>query len=76
MSAHLEHLPAAAPDGEADRGLGLLLRFLAGIAVMVADVLVVSAVGESWVLIPAVAVLLVTTWLIFTAIMRLLAIAR
>ncbi len=61
-------------DRDVDRGLGLLLRFVAGIAVMVADVLVVNAVGESWILIPALAVLLVTTWVIFAAIMRLLAI--
>src|SRR3954451_12922449 len=70
------HRPAAAPEAPAsedvDRGIGLLLRFTAGISVMVADVLVVGALDRSWVLIPGFAVLLVTTAVIFTGIMRLL----
>ena len=69
MSAQLEHFPEPAP---VDRGLGLLFRFVAGIAVMVADVLAVGAIGRSWVLIPAFAVLLVTTAVVFAGIMRLL----
>jgi hypothetical protein len=68
--------PAAMPDAPAsedvDRGIGLLLRFTAGIAVMVADVVVVGAVDRPAVLIPGVVVLLITTAVIFTAIMRLL----
>jgi hypothetical protein len=68
MSAQL-----ADPRDDVDRGTGLLLRFLAGISVMVADVLVVGAVDRSWVLIPAFAVLLITTVVVFAGIMRLLA---
>jgi hypothetical protein len=58
---------------DVDRGIGLLLRFLAGISVMVADVVIVAAVDRSWVLIPAFAVLLLTAVVVFTGIMRLLA---
>jgi hypothetical protein len=68
MSAHLADLRQPLPD----RGVGLLLRFTGGISVMVADVVVVGAVDRSWVLIPGFAVLLITTAVIFTAIMRLL----
>src|SRR3954447_26408144 len=68
--------PPAAPEApaseDADRGIGLLLRFTGGISVMVADVVVVGAVDRFWVLIPGFAVLLITTAVIFTAIMRLL----
>jgi hypothetical protein len=72
---------AAAPEApreagaseNVDRGIGLLLRFLGGISVMVGDVVVVGAIDRSWVLIPAFAVLLLTTAVVFAGIMRLLA---
>ena len=70
------HRPAVAPEAPApedvDRGIGLLLRFTAGISVMVADVVVVGAVDRSWILLPGFAVLLITTIVIFGGIMRLL----
>jgi hypothetical protein len=58
---------------DADRGLSLLLSFAAAVAVMVADVLVIGAVGESWVLIPGFVVLVLMTVIVFTVIMHLLA---
>ena len=71
MSAQLAG-PRQATPATGDRGIGLLLRFTGGISVMVADVIVVGAVGRFWVLAPAFAVLLITTVVIFTAILRLL----
>src|SRR5947209_12399933 len=66
--------PREAPASEdVDRGIGLLLRFGGGAAVMVADVVVVGVVDRSWILIPAFAVLLLTTAVVFAGIMRLLA---
>ena len=73
MSAQLaDPRPSAQAFEYADRGIGLLLRFTGGISVMVADVVVIGAVGRFWVLIPGFAVLLITAAVIFTGIMRLL----
>jgi hypothetical protein len=58
---------------DADRGLSLLLTFVGALAVMVADVLVIGAVEESWVLIPGFIVLVLLTLIVFSVIMRLLA---
>jgi hypothetical protein len=57
----------------ADRGLGLLLSFVGALVVMVADVVIMGAVEQSWILIPGFAVLLLTTAIVFVGIMRLLA---
>jgi hypothetical protein len=61
------------PLPETDRGLGLLLSFAGALVVMVADVVVLNAVGRSWILIPGFAVLLLMTAIVFVVIMRLLA---
>ncbi len=55
-----------------DRGTGLLLSFVVGVSVMVADVVIIGAVGQSWILIPGFAVLLLTAALVFRMIMSLL----
>jgi hypothetical protein len=60
-----------APDP--DRGLSLLLAFTAALGVMVADVLLIGAVEESWILVPGFVVLLLMTVIVFSMIMRLLA---
>jgi hypothetical protein len=87
MSAQLEHpqprathlrvapsAPSADPEErEPDRGLPLLLSFVGALAVIVADVVVIGAVDESWILIPGFVVLLLMTVIVFTMIMRLLA---
>ena len=66
--------PREAPAAkDVDRGIGLLFRFSGGAAVIVADVIVVSAIDRSWILAPAFAVLLLTTFVVFAGIMRLLA---
>jgi hypothetical protein len=70
-SAQPEKPPPDVPGP--DRGLSLLFAFTGALAVMVADVLVIGAVGESWILIPGFAVLLLMTAIVFTMIMRLLA---
>jgi hypothetical protein len=57
------------PDG----GIGLLMAFFGAICVMVADVALIGAVEQSWILIPGFAVLLLMTAIVFVAIMRLLA---
>jgi hypothetical protein len=62
----------AAPS-DPDRGIGLLLSFTGALSVMVADVLVIGAVEQSWILIPGFAVLLLATAIVFRRIMRLLA---
>jgi hypothetical protein len=65
--------PSRVDRPDRDRGIGLLLRFAAGVAVMVGAVLVVGAVRRTWILIPAMVVLFVITAIVFAAIMRLLA---
>lgn len=55
-----------------DRGLGLLYRFVGATALVVAALLVVNAVGRSWVLAPAIALHLVLTYVVIAAIARLL----
>lgn len=79
MSAQLEHHPptVAAPRGRSprdpDRGLGLLMSFVVAATIMVADVIVIAAVEQSWILIPGFVVLLITTAIVFVGIVRLLA---
>ncbi len=70
--------PVAAPPthecgADRDRGMGLLLSFVGALSVMVADVVVIGAVDDSWILIPGVAVLLLMAAVVFGSIMRLLA---
>ena len=76
--------PAAPPDTtwpkepapyppDRDRGVPLLITFVGALAVMVADVVVIGAVEESWILIPGFAVLVLMTVIVFMVIMRLLA---
>ena len=67
------HPSGATPLPDSDRGLGLLFSFVGALSVMVADVLVIGAVEESWILVPGFAVLLLVTAIVFVAIMRLLA---
>jgi hypothetical protein len=71
MSAQHTYPRPASPD--TDRGIGLLLSFVVGLSIMVADVVIVGAVGESWILIPGFLVLLLTAAIVFAGIMRLLA---
>lgn len=75
----MSRAPAPAPSTPSrpeplgpDRGLGLLYRFLAATAVVVAALLVVEAVGESWVLVPAMAIHLFVTYVVISAIARLM----
>ena len=56
-----------------DRGLGLLYWFVLATAVLVGVVLVTSAVGAMWILIPGMAVHLLMTFFVLRAIMRLMA---
>jgi hypothetical protein len=70
-----EHASAALPNPaqpDPDRGLSLLMSFVGAVAVMVADVVVIGAVAESWILIPGFAVLAAMTVIVFSVIMRLL----
>ena len=62
---------APAPLGP-DRGLGLLYRFVGATALVVAALLVVNAVGHSWILVPAMALHLLVTYVVIAAIARLL----
>jgi hypothetical protein len=79
---HLRAVPLAPSSGptesrstppDADRGSSLLLTFTGAVAVMVADVVVIGAVEESWILIPGFIVLVLVTVIVFTVTMRLLA---
>ena len=63
---------AFAPAPIADRSSGLLLLPLVAILVMLGDVIVVGAVGQLWILIPAIAVDLVVVFTLTVAIWRLL----
>ena len=64
--------PAAPERLGPDRGLGLLYRFVGATALVVAVVLIVAAVGQLWILIPAMAVHLFVTYLVLDDIARLL----
>lgn len=65
--------PRRPASADTDRGLSLLFSFVGAASIMVADVVVMGAVEQSWVLIPGFAVLLLTTAIVFVGIMRLLA---
>jgi hypothetical protein len=56
-----------------DRGLSLLGSFVGALAIMVGDVVVIGAVGESWILIPGGVVMVLMTLIVFAVIIRLLA---
>jgi hypothetical protein len=75
MSARVErpHAQVDGPTRDPDRGLGLLMAFVGALAVMVADVVLIGTVEESWILIPGYAVLLLVTAIVFAEIMHLLA---
>src|SRR3954454_4815598 len=64
--------PAAPEPLGPDRGLGLLYRFVGATALVVAVVFIVAAVGQLWILIPAMAVHLFVTYLVLDDIARLL----
>jgi hypothetical protein len=49
------------------------MSFVGALSVMVADVVLIGAVAESWILIPGFVVLLVMTAIVFAEIMSLLA---
>ena len=63
---------ASASAAVADRFSGVLMLPLVAILIMVADVIVVGAVGRLWILIPAIAVDLLLTLTLTAAILRLL----
>jgi len=63
---------ASASAAVADRSSGVLLLPLGAVLVMVADVIVVGAVGRLWILIPAIAVDLLVILTLTVAILRLL----
>ena len=63
---------ASASPAVADRSSGVLLLPLGAVLVMVADVIVVGAVGRLWILIPAIAVDLVVILTLTVIIWRLL----
>jgi hypothetical protein len=63
---------APASPAVADRSSGVLLLPLGAVLVMVADVIVVGAVGRLWILIPAIAVDLLVILTLTVAIWRLL----
>ena len=56
-----------------DRGLGLLYWFVVATAIMVGAFLVAGAVDQMWILVPGMAVHLVMTFLVLSAIFRLMA---
>ena len=64
----------ARPDR--DRGLVLLGWFLSATAVMVGVVLVASAVGQMWILVPGMGLHLLMTFFVLHAIVRLMADGR
>ena len=64
--------PPVKPLGP-DRGLGLLYWFAVATAVMVGAVLVASAVGRMWILVPVMVVHLSMTFFVLSAIVRLMA---
>lgn len=63
---------ASASAAVADRSSAVLLLPLGAVLVMVADVIVVGAVGRLWILIPAIAVDLLVILTLTVAILRLL----
>jgi hypothetical protein len=63
---------ASASAAVADRSSGVLLLPLGAVLVMVADVIVVGAVGRLWILIPAIAFDLLVILTLTVAILRLL----
>jgi hypothetical protein len=79
------HPPAAAPRRPftaprsavrplgPDRGLGLLYWFVIATAIMVGAFIVAGTVGKMWILVPGMAVHLLMTFLVLSAIVRLMA---
>jgi hypothetical protein len=72
------HRPSTAPPSAVkplspDRGLGLLYWFVIATAVMVGAFIAAGAVGKMWILVPGMAVHLFMTFLVLTAIVRLMA---
>jgi hypothetical protein len=61
-------------DSHADRdpGLGLLFRLLLATSVVVAVVMLVEAVGQDWILVPAMAIHLALTYAVLHGIFLLL----
>lgn len=57
---------------ESDVGLGLLFRFLLATSVVVAVVMLVQAVGQDWILVPAIAIHLALTYAVLHGIFLLL----
>ena len=57
---------------ERDVGLGLLFRFLLATSVVVAVVMLVEAVGQDWILVPAMAIHLALTYVVLHGIFLLL----
>ena len=61
------------PRLDRDRGLALLGWFVTATAVMVGVVLVASAVGHMWILVPGIGLHLLMTGFVLHAIVRLMA---
>ena len=62
--------PATAVD--ADRGLGLLFRFLIATSIAVAAVMLAVAVDQMWILVPVMAVHLSVTLVVLMGVFKLL----
>ena len=60
------------PHADRDPGLGLLFRFLLATSVVVAVVMLVEAVGQDWILVPAMAIHLALTYTVLHGIFVLL----
>jgi hypothetical protein len=64
--------PAPAAGVDADRGLGLLFRFLIATSIVVAAVMLAVAVDKMWILVPAMAVHLSVTLVLLKGLFNLL----
>ena len=65
MGPELEQKP------DRDAGLGLLFRLLIATSVVVAVVMLVEAVGQDWILVPAMAIHLAVTYVVLHGIFLL-----
>jgi hypothetical protein len=65
--------PSAVEPLGPDRGLGLLYWFVIATAIMVGGFIAAGAVGKMWILVPGMAAHLSMTFLVLSAIVRLMA---
>jgi hypothetical protein len=72
MTAAVLETDSRRPHADRDEGLGLLFRMLLATSVVVAVVMLVEAVGQDWILVPAMAIHLVLAYAVLHGIFLLL----